>query len=133
MAGLPIPSPSLPKVSAVPVPVKVNIPAGTSLTIRIDQRVSVKSNRSGDGFTGEIKVELKDAPKGFKLNGDKVPENQDQARLTLTAPGTEITDPFELHLQGSALIGGAAGASVGALAGKAHQASRDRDYRDRPY
>jgi hypothetical protein len=38
----------------VPVPVNVSIPAGTPLTIRIDQRISVKASRSGDTFTGEI-------------------------------------------------------------------------------
>jgi hypothetical protein len=32
----------------------VTIPAGTSLTIRIDQRISVKTSRAGDRFTGEI-------------------------------------------------------------------------------
>lgn len=53
-AGAPIPAPSGPTVSAVPVPVNVSIPAGTSLAIRIDQRISVKSSRSGDTFTGEI-------------------------------------------------------------------------------
>ena len=54
VAGAPIPAPSMPTVSAVPAPVNANIPAGTSLTIRIDQRISVKSSRSGDTFTGEI-------------------------------------------------------------------------------
>ena len=54
VAGAPIPAPSRPTVSAVPAPVNANIPAGTSLTIRIDQRISVKSSRSGDTFTGEI-------------------------------------------------------------------------------
>lgn len=54
VAGTPVPAPSAPKVSAVPVPVNVSIPAGTNLTIRIDQRISVKSSRSGDTFTGEI-------------------------------------------------------------------------------
>lgn len=53
-AGAPIPPPSAPKVSAVPVPVNVSIPAGTSLAIRIDQHISVKTSRSGDTFTGEI-------------------------------------------------------------------------------
>jgi|CZKZ01.1.fsa_nt_gi outer membrane murein-binding lipoprotein Lpp len=52
--GAPIPAPSRPTVSAVPAPVNANIPAGTSLTIRIDQRISVKTSRSGDTFTGEI-------------------------------------------------------------------------------
>jgi hypothetical protein len=53
-AGAPIPVPSGPTVSAVPIPVNVSIPAGTSLAVRIDQRISVKSSQSGDTFTGEI-------------------------------------------------------------------------------
>jgi hypothetical protein len=46
-----------PTVSAVPlppVPVNVTIPSGTTLTIRIDQRISVKNSRAGERFTGEI-------------------------------------------------------------------------------
>jgi hypothetical protein len=57
-AGAPIPAPTEPKVSAVPqpppAPVNVTIPSGTVLTIRIDQRVSVKTSRAGDRFTGEL-------------------------------------------------------------------------------
>jgi hypothetical protein len=57
-AGAPVPAPSEPKVSAVPpppvIPVNATIPAGTMLTIRIDQRISVKNSRAGDRFTGEI-------------------------------------------------------------------------------
>jgi len=57
-AGAPVPAPAEPAVSAVPlpppVPVDVTIPAGTTLAIRIDQRISVKSSRAGDKFTGEI-------------------------------------------------------------------------------
>ncbi len=60
--GAPVPAPSGPVVSAVappppPVPVvpaNVTIPAGTTLTIRIDQRISVKTSRAGDAFTGEF-------------------------------------------------------------------------------
>jgi type II secretory pathway pseudopilin PulG len=54
VAGAPIPAASEPTVSAVPQPVSVNIPAGTTLAIRIDQRISVKTSRAGDTFTGEI-------------------------------------------------------------------------------
>jgi hypothetical protein len=54
VAGAPIPAASEPVVSAVPQPVSVTIPAGTTLAIRIDQRISVKSSRAGDTFTGEI-------------------------------------------------------------------------------
>jgi hypothetical protein len=54
-AGGPVPAPSGPTVSAVPQPpVNVTIPAGTTLTIRIDQRIGVKTSRAGDTFTGEI-------------------------------------------------------------------------------
>jgi hypothetical protein len=66
-AGVPKPSPSAPVVSAVqqpapsaaeaqaaPVPAEVTIPAGTSLAVRVDQRISVKTSRAGDTFTGEI-------------------------------------------------------------------------------
>jgi hypothetical protein len=52
--GAPVPAPSEPTVSAVPQPVNVTIPAGTMLTIRIDQRISVKTSRAGDQFTGEL-------------------------------------------------------------------------------
>ena len=56
-AGTPVPAPMEPTVSAVPlppVPGNVTIPAGTMLTIRIDQRISVKHSRAGETFTGEI-------------------------------------------------------------------------------
>lgn len=53
-AGVPVPAPSGPMISAVPQPVSVNIPAGTTLTIRIDQHISVKTSRAGDTFTGEM-------------------------------------------------------------------------------
>jgi hypothetical protein len=62
-AGTPKPSPSAPVVSAVPqppspvappAPLEVSIPAGTSLAVRVDQRISVKTSHAGDTFTGEI-------------------------------------------------------------------------------
>lgn len=56
--GAPVPPPAAPKVSPVPVsppqPVNVTIPAGTSLSIRIDQRISVKTSHAGDTFSGEV-------------------------------------------------------------------------------
>ena len=57
-AGSPVPAASEPTVSAVPqpppAPVNVTIPAGTTLAIRIDQRISVKTSHAGETFTGEI-------------------------------------------------------------------------------
>jgi hypothetical protein len=54
-AGAPPPAPSAPVVSAIPPPPPpVSILAGTAIAIRIDQRISVKSSRAGDAFTGEF-------------------------------------------------------------------------------
>ncbi len=50
--GAPIPAVSGPTVTAVPQP--VSIPAGTTLTIRIDQHISVRTSHAGDAFTGEM-------------------------------------------------------------------------------
>ncbi len=76
-AGAPVPVPSDPIVSAVPPPAPVNVTilAGTTLTIRIDQRISVKTSRAGDKFTGEVvdPVITKDngvlIPKGSRVGG----------------------------------------------------------------
>lgn len=58
-AGAPAPAAQEPVVSAVPPPPPpppppVSIAAGTSLAIRIDQRIRVKTARAGDKFTGEV-------------------------------------------------------------------------------
>jgi len=72
-SGTPVPAPSEPVVSAVPV--SVSIPAGTMLTIRIDQRISVKTSRAGDTFTGEMVLPVLDSdnsvlvPKGATVAG----------------------------------------------------------------
>jgi len=72
-AGAPVPALSGPVVSAVPV--SVSIPAGTTLTIRIDQRISVKTSRAGDTFTGEMMLPVLDGdnsvlvPKGATVGG----------------------------------------------------------------
>jgi hypothetical protein len=56
-------------------PAEVSVAAGTNLTVRINQRISVKTNRAGDRFDGEIaepvlgdnnRVVL---PKGTPVNG----------------------------------------------------------------
>jgi hypothetical protein len=58
--GTPAPAPAGPTVSAVPPPppppppANLTIAAGTTLAIRVDQRISVKSSRAGDTFTGEV-------------------------------------------------------------------------------
>jgi hypothetical protein len=59
-----------------------------------------------DGFSGEIAMALKDAPAGFALGGARVPANQDQVRLTLTAPPTPSQEPLTLSWEGRATIQG---------------------------
>ena len=75
-AGAPLPAPSEPVVSAIPLPPPpVSIPAGTTLVIRMDQRISVKSSRAGDTFTGEFVDPVLAAdnsvlvPKGAQVGG----------------------------------------------------------------
>jgi hypothetical protein len=52
-SGQPVPALA---AGAAPIvrPADVNIPAGTNLTIRINQHISVKTSRAGDGFDGEV-------------------------------------------------------------------------------
>ena len=52
-SGQPVPAPA---AGAAPIvqPTDVNIPAGTNLTIRINQHISVKTSHAGDRFDGEV-------------------------------------------------------------------------------
>jgi hypothetical protein len=81
------------------VPASVTFRAGMSVPL------TVYALRQ-DGFTNQIRLELKDAPAGFQLAGGGVPANQSQVRLTLKAPATPRDEPFHLTLQGWAIIGG---------------------------
>ncbi len=138
-AGEPVPAPSEPTVSAVPQPVSVSIPAGTTLTIRIDQHISVKTSHAGDTFTGEIVEPVlasdnsvlvpKDAPVGGVVDvshrrGHFKGRSLLELRLTsLTLNGTQyplMTRDLRRSKKGkgrrsTALIGG--GAGLGMLVG----------------
>lgn len=59
-----------------------------------------------DGFSGDIALALKDAPRGFVLSGGLLPAGQDQVRLTLTAPLAALREPLKLSLVGRATIQG---------------------------
>ncbi len=69
--------PAAPVQAGQPViqPADVNIPAGTNLTIRINQHISVKSSRAGDRFDGEVVEPVLDAnngaviPRGAPVSG----------------------------------------------------------------
>jgi len=66
---------SRPSPAGPPAPVHVTIQAGTSLAIRIDQRISVKHSHPGDTFTGEVVEPVVDpsgnaiVPKGTQVGG----------------------------------------------------------------
>lgn len=55
-AGAPAPAaqPAPGQPASAPAPVRLTIPAGTELAIRINQSISVKSSHAGDHFTGEF-------------------------------------------------------------------------------
>jgi len=59
-----------------------------------------------DGFDGEIKVVLKDAPAGFELNGGRIPPGRGHVRMTLMAPAKASGQPVALQLEGRVRIGG---------------------------
>lgn len=57
-----------------------------------------------DGFDGEIKLVLKDAPRGFVLSGARIPAGRDQIRATLSGPPS-FKGPTPIKLEGHAKIG----------------------------
>ncbi|MBI3852843.1 MAG: PPC domain-containing protein [Verrucomicrobia bacterium] len=81
------------------VPSSINARAGVSVPL------TVRALRK-DGFSNEIGLALKNAPPGFTLSGGRVPANQDQVRVTLTAPSTPLLEPVNLALEGHAIING---------------------------
>jgi hypothetical protein len=81
------------------VPSSVNVRAGASVPI------TVYALRK-DGFSAEIVLALKGAPKGFALSGARVPANKDQVTLTLKAPQSPLEEPCNLSVEGRATIQG---------------------------
>ncbi len=80
-------------------PSSVNLRAGSTVPI------TVRAIRR-DGFSGEIALNLKDAPGDFTLSGAAVPAGQDKVRVTLTVPRTPVEMPLSIHLTGRATIDG---------------------------
>ena len=62
-----------------------------------------------DGFSGEIRLALKNAPKGMTLSGAVLPAGRDQVRLTLSVPPQPQLqrEPLSLQVEGRATIRGA--------------------------
>jgi hypothetical protein len=132
-SGQPVPAPG-----AAPIvrPADVNIAAGTNLTIRINQHISVKSSRAGDRFDGEVVEPVRGQnnsvviPKGAPVSGVVVESHRRghfkgssilELRLTyLTLNGTRYRlDTRNLTQtkkgkgkRSAAIIGGGAGAGM---------------------
>jgi hypothetical protein len=132
-------APSAESESQKPSPAGISIPAGTNLAIRVDQRVSVKTNHAGDTFSGEIVEPIAGidgdvlVPKGTEVGGviDAAKKrgrfkgaSMLELRLTsMTLNGTKYpiqTADLSQHKKGkgkrsAAMIGG--GAGLGMLIG----------------
>jgi hypothetical protein len=74
-ASAPAAAPGGPTVTPI-APADIEIPAGTSLAIRINQHISVKHSRAGDRFTGEVAQDVVPQgmtqvaiPRGTHVNG----------------------------------------------------------------
>jgi hypothetical protein len=59
-----------------------------------------------DGFSDEIHLSLKDAPKGLVLRGGVIPAGKDKVQLTLTIPPAAAKETIRFVLEGRATIQG---------------------------
>lgn len=80
-------------------PSSFSIPAGRAA------EVTVYAIRR-DGWDGEIRMALTDAPYGFALSGATIPKGVDKIRMTVSAPGGQNAKPVFLEMEGSAAIEG---------------------------
>jgi hypothetical protein len=96
-------SPPRPDFELRVAPSSINVRAGATLP------VTVYALRR-DGFSGDIALQLKDAPAGFTLSGAVIPGGQDSVRVTLTAPRSQV-NPRPIQLEGHAVIAGKKGGS----------------------
>lgn len=91
--------PPQPDFSLRVTPSSINIPTGRSVPICV--HVLRK-----DGYGGEITLSLKDAPRGFRLDGARIPTGCSRICMTLTAPPEPFDEPFALAVEGRAVING---------------------------
>ena len=81
------------------VPASVNVRAGASATLGIHALRK-------DGFAGDIRLSLTDAPQGFVLSPTRIPGNQEMVKLTLRAPAGRPVESLTLRVEGRADIQG---------------------------
>ncbi|MEI6177215.1 MAG: PPC domain-containing protein, partial [Verrucomicrobiota bacterium] len=80
------------------------VPSSASFAIKTGATVSVYAVRK-DGFTGPIKLTLKNPPPEFTAGPVTIPENQPLAKFYFKGSATPTTTPVELSIVGSAMLG----------------------------
>ncbi|MCX6902306.1 MAG: hypothetical protein NTW03_02260 [Verrucomicrobia bacterium] len=80
------------------------VPSSISLRPNSTATVTVYAARK-DGYTGPIKLTLKDPPAGFTALPVTLPTTQTVGRLTFKAPPTPAKEPVNLSIIGSAKMG----------------------------
>ena len=59
-----------------------------------------------DGYSNDIAIALKDAPKGFQLSDVRIPAGKDQVKINITMPSEGLSQPTAINLIGCATIDG---------------------------
>lgn len=80
------------------------VPSSLNMRSRSSATLTVYVQRK-DGFSGPIRLELKDPPAGFSASPVTVASTQTVARLTVRANVRSTEEPVDLSLWGSAKIG----------------------------
>ena len=81
------------------------VPSGINALSGMTVPITVYALRK-DGYSGEIALGLKGVPRSFALGGGDIPAGQDKIRLTLTVSRIPRSEPINMRLIGSAVIGG---------------------------
>ncbi|MFH1377707.1 MAG: PPC domain-containing protein [Planctomycetota bacterium] len=90
---------ALPDYDLLASPSSINLYAGASAPVTM---YAFRKN----GFTGDVRLHLKDAPKGFSLSPDYVPAGQERVRITLNAPVGKTNGIVDISIEGEALVDG---------------------------
>ena len=93
--------PPLPDFSVYTLPSAINVRAGATAVL------TVQALRH-DGFDGEIRLSLRQAPPGFRLGGGVIPAGLKSVQVTVTTPADAAPATVRLGIDGVATIAGAA-------------------------
>ena len=80
------------------------VPSGVALRSKAAGALSIHAIRK-DGFTGAIKLGLKDPPPGFSSSPSSLSPTQAETRLTVRTDLTDTKQPVSLSIEGVAKIG----------------------------